>query len=353
MTDQSGSFLENTLAVYEPHISSILISPAIVANFKAILRQFPGITARDLLLECRLGTDTTEAGIEFCINPAEDDEGLVLPNLQKTISDSPALHADPAWRHLYRFSERWAEPQTDLNNRVAAVWLEFDVDESPPQALVPSIFVGIKPKTLVGVRKAVTMNAFSLLYGSDGDESLLPAPLKATFERCYDTLPLDGYMTWIGPLLSRGSDVARVCVRGLSHPQIIDYLKNNGWLYSLAEVDTVIETAHKISDGTVLCLDIDSNGLRPRIGLECFSAPYISVAQTQLGQLADVLTEMGICTPAQRDALGQWRGYGLKQLKHIPFQHAHNRQIGHIKLIAQPGKPLEAKAYLRMSVVRV
>jgi hypothetical protein len=158
---------------------------------------------------------------------------------------------------------------------------------------------------------------------------------------------------------SRSPNALRLNVAGLPGHCFLDYLMAARWSYSLKPIQSLIFTLTDLTQELVLCLDL-TDRLLPRIGIECilYHQPRNEPRWTQL--LAH-LSDLGICTRAKQQALMTWHGDTLKS--QVPNAWPRNlswgdqllghaaistfyRYVSHLKVVYQPGRPLESKAYL-------
>ncbi len=142
----------------------------------------------------------------------------------------------------------------------------------------------------------------------------------------------------------------RICVAGLSDADIVQLVTALGWGGSAAELsDLLFEVRDVRSDAplpgvSMLHLDFHDR-IAPAIGLE-----YSFSRKPQFGgrlheiRFLDHLIGRGLCSATQASALGSWPGG-------MTIQRGHERglvlrRVNHIKLVYEPGFPLQAKAYL-------
>lgn len=138
-----------------------------------------------------------------------------------------------------------------------------------------------------------------------------------------------------------------------------DYLIKIGWTDPTNTFFALIPSLSEFTDYILLSFDVGKR-VYPRIGWEghLTESPQY---RPQLQLFLDYLVAQELCTPSKRDALLAWNGFS--QHSFAPELWPRNiswgdrflgsraislfsRWINHIKVVYQPGKPLEAKAYL-------
>ncbi|NJP08694.1 MAG: hypothetical protein HC866_03785 [Leptolyngbyaceae cyanobacterium RU_5_1] len=252
---------------------------------------------------------------------------------------------------LHDFYQHWASPNSSLHQEIENVGLEFDVNEQLPQVPIPCIFLKFNPETVLDAEGLMQM--VKLLKHS------ISPQLESNLRRCANSLPAGATISHLGAMLSRSVNAIRVNVKGISPEQLSDYLMQIGWSDRTNTFSTLTSTLSEFVDSILLSFDV-SDTVLPRIGLECFlnNQPY-DEPRWQL--FLDYLVAAGLCTPAKKNAFLAWPG--LSQKSSVPDMWPGNisfgdrflgsrafsifwRRVSHIKLVYQPGIPLEAKGYL-------
>jgi hypothetical protein len=235
------------------------------------------------------------------------------------------------------------------------------VDGLPASIPVPSVFIGpenlqsanpVIDKSQVPDRCAwLTDSALPLLLGGE-----LPPALKGQIARCLNLLPPGARMFQVGLMLSRASSLTRLCVRGVSPTQILEYLQALDYDTSSGQLHALLELLSPMVERIDLDMDV-SDRILPKIGLEC----YLPGDTFAIHQFLNHLVSCGLSTPAKAEALEAWRGVAhersnpeiwprdLLALSSLLGGRAHSvfaRWLHHVKIVYQPGLPLQAKAYL-------
>lgn len=363
MTDS----LADSLRVISPYVEPQLISPEALSHISEIAGLLPAIPiVSEAGFECRLGVAAPRA--DFLLSFKTSNSGREILAGRGSIATLPeVVFTNPVWNTIRNFCAHWAEPASPLYKNVTDVWLEFDVDGSPPAVPEPSFFFG--PKDLQSVNSDallpevpdrnyqwVTEVALKALL-----DSSLPSQFKRNLLVCFNLLPKGAQVFQIGVMLSRQveSSVVRLCVRDIPKEQILEYLINIGWAGSGSELNSTITTLSRFVDTIRLNFAV-GNTILSKIGFECYFERK-PVHEPRLKLFLDYLVARQLCTPDKRDALLAWPGYSHEKSNQElwPSDLARTssfldsrkfstfiRLLHHIKIVYQPNSPLEAKAYL-------
>jgi hypothetical protein len=365
-----ASSLEETLRPLAPSMPAELISPASLAQIGAIARVLPNALTSFFGFECRLGDPVARA--DFLLSAAPDPGGSILAGTSAMARLPESLHRHPVWAQIGAFCARWTVPGTPLYDRVENVWLEFDVEGTPPTVPVPSVFFGAAG----GIRRHqhlgsiapseeipygwVTRDALSLLRAR-----AVPALVERELFACFDALPSHAQVFQVGVMLARRSDAVRLCISHLSPEQLEAYLRRIRWPGPVDRLRSLLAFLGEWVDTFVLDIDV-GEAVHPKIGLECYMAGYKQPAhEPRWRALLDALVERGLCVPAKRTALLAWPGFErddgapdlwpgnlllASRLLGPRVSSALSRTLHHIKVSFEQDRPLEAKAYLGVGV---
>ncbi|MGA7731965.1 MAG: hypothetical protein WCD37_11935 [Chloroflexia bacterium] len=366
-----GTFAEY-LRPIGPHMPPQLISPSSFANISRTAHVLPGALAMGLFgFECRLAEEAPVADFQLCADAAFNAKN----SLARTIaSGNVLLNNHRVWQRINDFVEAWSASESLLNKHLRNIWLEFDISDAPREVPVPSIFLGLytseerrstpaennngtaneraDPSTI----QVVCLNALTLLMGNPVLE-----PVAQKFREAIQKIPAPGEVGFVGTMLARNVNAFRMIVRGLDRMRIIEYLSHLHWPGQLSEVEAALDSTSRFSDYLWLNIDVGEH-IYPKISWECY---FNKRAQPQddgrWQEFLDYLVESEMCLPAKREGLlaypaviGQstagalWPD-SLRLLSRALGPLALRRcvtALHHIKIVYQPGRPLEAKAYL-------
>jgi ubiquinone/menaquinone biosynthesis C-methylase UbiE len=332
-----NSSMADYLKVVTPYLHPELVSPLALSPIQALAQQILPFSLAGF--ECRLGAE--QSRVDFQVNLS-----YPTPKLPESFLTSPV------WQFFQNLCQEWAEPTSCLHQRVIQIHLEFDIDGRPLQVPVPCIFLDLNRNP---VREAQGLiEIISRLLNSS-----FSAHLKSNLRLCADALPDSAKITHVGTMLSRPDQGVRLNVKGIPSQQLLNYLLQIGWEDSTNTLSDLVSTLSELVDEIVLTFDIGET-IHPRIGLECFleKQPH---TEPRWQLFLDYLVERGLCTPAKQNALLVWPGFSQKTDQ--PDVWPQNlswgdrflgsqtlsvfwRTISLIKIIYQPGNPLEAKGYL-------
>jgi hypothetical protein len=333
--------MEDYLNTITPHLHPDLISPAARSQIQSLAQALPSFSYAGF--ECRLGANQSRVDLQV--------------NLPCLVLDLPQKFLiNPTWQFFQRFCQEWTSPSSLLHQTIRNIVLEFDVAEvdlNEPRSLipVPCVFLSLRPYVYHPERLMQLVQKLS-------DNSISPS-LESNLRHCAAMLPENASICHLGAMLSRGVSGVRVNVYGMTMEQLPNYLQHIGWNDSSPALSRLVSALPHYTDFVVLSFDV-SDRIRPRIGLECFFDQK-QQAESRWPLLLDWLVAEGLCTPAKRDALLVWEGFSQKSA--TPDLWPSNidwgdrflgaravslfwRRLNHIKLVYQPGCPLEAKAYL-------
>src|SRR5215217_620566 len=338
--------MEDYLRLAVPFVPPALVSPEALRPILGIARQLPPCASSGF--ECRLGDDAPVG--DFLINLlAADGTRAAFAGHHPDYHPPDAFLHSPVWQRVRDYCRTWASPTSPLHRRVRDMWLEFDLQELEGEVPIPGVFFGPEqpPEDLLDTVRG----SLELLRGP-GRADIPPAML-----RCLELLPGPPRIEQVGMMFSRHTDALRLCIRGLPHQGLGTALRDAGWPGEADVLDALLEETRPFVDDFTLDIDV-GDGIHPKLGLECILDQDPSPARWQ--RWLDTLVAQGLCTPLKRDALmtwagvqsslthpGQWPENLVRASERMPGQHSgFARRINHVKLIHQPGQPIQVKAYL-------
>jgi Rps23 Pro-64 3,4-dihydroxylase Tpa1-like proline 4-hydroxylase len=343
--------LTEYLTLVKPYVSSQLIDTESWFHIEAIANLLPSQLTNFFGFECRLGTEAAKADFLLCIGAAEVGQKILTS--ESALCDS--LLKEPVWQQIRNFTSCWQNQTLPLHSNVDNIWLEFDVDGHLDQAPIPSCFFGSQTiHAASSTHTWVTQNAIQLLRGHS-----LPLAVEKQLFKCLEALPTNVYVFQVGLMLARRSDMVRICLRGISPGQIIDYLSQIGWSGSTDGLKTLLEELSIYVERIDLDLDVGETGVAAKIGLECYLTLQPKYEPRWMSFL-DYLLKVGLCLPQKRDALltypgyvreknhrNQWPSHLLKLSQFLGPNHENvfMRGLHHIKVVYQSERAIEAKAY--------
>lgn len=360
LSEKRSSIAEYINAAVTPHIPCDLISPHEVSNISRIASLLPGNLTNFFGFECPLGVDEPRADFLVCCR-ASHGAREVLCGLVGGREFPSVFQSSSVWRQIYGFSSEWASPLSPLFDEVHNLWLEFDVDGMPRTAPIPSVFIGADhlhplpepvPSDIMPPHCAwLTDFALPKLLGAE-----IEATTRCQIARTLNLLPSGARIFQVGLMLARDSRATRLCIRGMAAGQIGDYLHSLGWDGSSQELQALLTLLEPLTERIDLDLDV-SDRVMPKIGLECYFGPDLRIIQRFLNQIVS----SGLSTSSKAKAIELWPGLAHERLSPSIWPRElletssllggrlHSlfaRWLHHVKIVYQPGVPLQAKAYL-------
>jgi hypothetical protein len=324
----------NMLDVFRRMFPPALITPDALRHLTTAVGDLPDALSAGYILECRL-TDDSQVDLGIVVDPEVNQGRFLLAS-----DDLPShLRASGVWQKVIAFSRQWADAQSPLHEQVATIWLEFDIDGTPHP--LPSFFFGPHPAAW----KQATSDGFQPLL--DPLISLAPSTIDADqLQRSLAAVPSTAEVFQLGLMLSRSANGVRLCVRGTPDAALFDYLLRIGWQGDASMLRDLLTTLGSLVDNLGLDADV-SSVIGDRIGIECRFDQWQQPAQEPRWQrFLDHLVSIKVCTSAKRDALLAWPSTSYHRFPEDRLPRVLIRALNHIKIVVEPGKPLEAKAYL-------
>lgn len=308
------------LSVLRPHLTEPLFPSSAVDRLLSVAGGLPGDSLG--ILEVCLGRDPTPVDLSIRLLEASQAR-----HMAERVSQP----------HLRSFLARWSEAGGPFST-IRSVWLEFDLDREPDPIPCAKLSADIDPAWVV--------------------ESLLPAlhgrPLAPEqhdrFLFCHREIPAPGRLLYVFSLLPRGIDAVRMEVYGLAPGEIFDYLEriHPGSLPQVSQIVPLFSGVEHLH----LSFDVAPEGILPRIGIEG-SFPRLPPREPRWAELFERLTEQGLCSPEKKEAVFAWPGFetfwsapAAWPVEAVGARGFCVRGMSHVKVVCQPDRPPEAKAYL-------
>jgi hypothetical protein len=339
------------VASARPGFSAELVPPEALEAISAIAAALP--SAVDAFgFECRLAEGEARVDFGARITARSGGHGVLAGLLA---GDGPGGLAEaPFWRRLAEFCADWADPESFLHWRIASLFLEFDVTSRSGEIPSPGVFLHLEP-AICGAAKPDTAAPEGLEWLTDRALPLLiGAPLspgaRDGLVQAVEALPSGGRIVHMASMRSRGSDAIRVYA-SLPIGSVGTYLSSLSWPGDAGEIAGVCERYGAQPDGAIrsaTAIQFEMGpALAPRIGVE-FSSFHLSEQERRedWAWLLELLVRDGLCSKRKRDDLLSWPRTSQQKLTFASWPCTLVNELSHVKIAVQPGKPLEAKAYL-------
>lgn len=350
--------MDSTLSRYmrlaTPHLRSCLVSPEALSHIDQIACLLPPAGASGF--ECRLAEEAPRADLGARFARADGGAAFLAGHVGAVPASSEELFTNPPWQRLRGFGARWADSRDALHHAFEHIFFEFDVDGPPEAVPIPSFFLAFAKDA--GQRLEAADEGMAILRGEP-----LSSSVRQRLSKCVDMLPPRADLYAVGAMLSRRFNGVRIDLSHLPPSSIPTYLEAVGWPGDIHEVEAMLRWLPPFYKDVEVALDV-TEAVLPRLGVECHVyGGNLPSAAASWREMLDILVERGLCLPSKRDALLAWLGHS----------HAHSlgdawpgdlrqrakslgpnvlsvlsRTINHIKLVYQPGRPVEAKAYITL-----
>lgn len=334
--------LSGTLDAVAPYVPPPLVPAPAWGAVRAAAARLPAALAAAAYLECRLG----EAGGPVDLIVRVDAAGReILAGRNPAISLPSPLRDDPAWGRLAALCRRWADAPGPAWRRVRHLWVELDLGETGGEKTVPapSLFLALDPEADPAEVEALLREAGAAVLPG----GVPPADREAA-RRVLARRPPGCRVPYLGLLAGRAGAPPRIYLSGVGAGGLAAALEAAGWPGPAGEVEEVLAALGGEAAPPVGMIHVDAReGAPPRLGVELTLArPCQRRGEIAERGFLDRLAELGLCTPARRDALPRWPGAELRTLPHELWPSRVERRVNCVKLVFEPGRPLYAKAYL-------
>jgi len=330
--------LASSLDWVEPHLPPLLVPPESLARIREVARLLPASAVDFFGFECRLGgaPGPTDCALNLT------SEGARMLAGRSATPIPPELERGP-WQRIRRFYQAWGDTRQPAYVDAGATWLEFDTEAPAPS---PNLLFGYWPRRMGGQRTRAWLLDTILPLLLDAP---LSSGLRASLVRCFDACPPETDDFQIGVMLSRGLHAVRLSVFDVPLANVRAFLDRIGWQGPWDRAHEYVEALAPHADFVGLALDVGDQ-IYPHLGVEPgFTAgPWAKQPHLEPrwhGQL-QALTDLGLCTPAKRDALLSWVGFQRRPSGDPAEGEAVLlRGLSHVKITVRPGASPQAKAY--------
>ena len=342
-----------------PHMPQTLISNQNLNEIRTLSNNFTGNLTSFLIFESRLNSYNARSDYCFAVS-SKNGERENLADLIKSGHLSEKFLKQSEWKQLGDFAKSWADPKSILYENVKGLWFEFDTASKISDAPAPSIF--IQPTshyTITGdvsVQNTwITKIALPILLGRP-----LVNKVEEKVLECIKMLPLESSLFQIGTMLSRKDDEIRIVIKRIRAGEIIPYLKSIGWSDDQNNsLSNLLEEIKEIVSRIVLHISVGED-VNPKVGIECSFYPDNYHREEGWKSLLSYLLEKGLCNKEKYFSLLKFSGIEPQDydeyfdpnkctpavmISEEEYSSALIRYISHIKLVYEPNKPIEAKAY--------
>jgi hypothetical protein len=342
--------LAGTLGLAARHVPGVLVPPPALQRVMQVAGRIPAALTRAAYLECRLRGGMDPVDLIFRVERAGAE---ILAGRHPGVNPDRLLAAGPAWRAVAELCRAWLDGDPAEWAPVRHLWLELDLDDparpGAPPVPQPSVFAALDADATAAMDTAAVLELVDRIvgplapWGMDGDT-------RARLAGVLDRRPSGAAVPYAGVMLSRPRPTVRVYLSRVAGERVPALLNEVGWPEDqgrmAAEVVGAMADAGAPEVG-MLHLDVLEGALLPRLGVE-----YTLERMPQIrGRIAeqpflDALAARGLCDADRRDALLAWPGYELLRLRHELWTSLLARRVNCIKLVHEPDRVPQMKAYL-------
>ncbi len=341
--------MEEYVGLAAPHLHPGLVAPGELARIVEIARLLPPVST---IFECRLGTEVAQADFLLRFTPHDGSRARLLEHVEGVARAGDPRHR-AFWQALRGFCAAWMEPGSLLDREIEAVWLELDLFGSDDRLPAPCFFFDFAEGA--SERAEATWRILALLFPGP-----LPGPVRAGVARCLEALPPGGRLFSVGTMFNRGADAIRLCLSHLPAGRLVPYLAQIGWEGPGHELGPLVERLAGDADHVALAVDVGER-VFPMVGVEFHIEGETARRRARWERFLRRLVDEGHCVPAKGDAVLAWPGHlharsaagawpgnlrALAEAAGPDVLSTFLRQVSHVKVVYEAGRPLQAKAYL-------
>lgn len=347
----AGRFpLAGTLGLAARHAGPELVPDDARERVIRVAGRIPAALTRAAYLECRLRDGPGPVDLIFRV---EKEGAEILAGRNPAIGAGSLRGGGAAWDAVRALCAAWLDGGHPAWALVRHLWLELDLDApagpGAPPVPSPSVFLAFDDDATAAMDADALLALLDVVLAPlvpDGMDADTRARLRGVLLR----RPPGAAVPYAGLMLSRPRQAVRVYlsrVPGAAVPGLLDQV---GWpeeeTRDAARVLGALHAGVSPQLG-MLHLDVLEGALLPRLGLEYTLERRPQVRGRVVERpFVDRLVECGLCRPERRDALLAWPGYEVHTLRHELWPSWLIRRVNCIKLVHEPGREAQAKAYL-------
>lgn len=350
------SRLDSYLAPLLPAFPANLLTSESADDILRLAETLPGVLAFSTLgFECMLAD--ARPALDFLVTFNKAQHG---PRHLSTLAEKQEQLEHPAWQAVSALADRWSTPGDPLSDGVDDIWLEFDIAGGGQP--LPSIFAGPVWRHQGHERSHETMatiihDCLNVLLDDD-----VHLELREQIDNAVFALPPGGRIFQIGAMKSRPTRRVRLCIHEMSADQIVPYLTAIGHTDTEA-VEELVKWVFPRVNTIALAIDVGTD-VHPKLGLECYlDHTDVAARPARWQALLKSLTALGASRPEKATAVLDFPGHQeilpddqrwprevtqLSEFLGNSRRSVFARELHHVKLVHDPGKPMLAKAYLSL-----
>jgi hypothetical protein len=347
----AGRFpLAGTLGLAARHAAPELVPDAAREQVIRVAGRIPAALTRAAYLECRLRDGPGPVDLIFRV---ESPGAEILAGRNPAIGAGQLGRGGPAWGAVAALCRAWLDGGDPAWALVRHLWLELDLDApaapGAPPVPPPSVFLAFDDDATAGMDADALVALLDVVLAPLAPGGM-DAESRARIRGVLRRRPAGAAMPYAGIMLSRPRQALRVYLSRVAGAAVPGLLDQVGWPEEeTRDAARVLGELHAgVSPALgMLHLDVLEGALLPRLGLEYTleRKPQVRGGIVERA-FVDRLVECGLCLPERRDALLAWPGYEVRTLRHELWPSWLIRRVNCIKLVHEPGREAQAKAYL-------
>lgn len=334
--------VRETLDLVEKYLPSQLIDLGALVQLRETATRVPERVASSFFLECRLLNEARAVDLAIVVPRS------VLQSWDGPVPDTDFEAHEELLRRLHHLTSTSGLPTDALY----AMCLEYDAPDGSSQAC-PGIYVQLD-SSKSGSEHTVIRAATRALVDVSGAQ----ADVRDVLD-CVNMLPEGAYVLHIGVFPARSATAIRLVIQGIDDDAVPGFLKRAGWSGSTADLRdfmaSTLPRPHATHPNRVAGIAFDVIGARvgPRIGLEYPVNGMVRFGRERLAEpFLQQLVALGLCSEEKRSSLQDWPGLTLEQAPGRDLILVL-RTVNHAKIVHEPSRAPEAKAYLLALAVEV
>jgi len=317
---------------------------------KNISKLFPGISS-NYIFEIDLGSPMPIFDFSICILKSELIYLLKHWRKRELIT---LFHEDEIWNKIFKFCCKWEERGAIINNKISDIWLEFDNNQMNKELPQACFFFSTRN---IHRRKIGDGNILDIDWLLESAlhiliNEYLSDRMKKMVKRCIDALPQNGTVFQIGVMLSRklSEYTDRDSIRLCTCMEIDDYklyLNSIGWNGPIEYLENNLDNIKNYVDAVFIDIDV-GDIIYPRIGLECCYRQGINMNE-RINKFLNHLINKGLCVKEKSAIITKWIESSAGIIDNIGNERIFKKSLSHLKIVLNPDKQLNLKAYLSLS----
>lgn len=299
----------------------------------------PASAIDGVILECRLRRGDSRVDLALSIDRLAE----AAPAIDRVAREVAPARDRSTWARIVELMRVWPD----------VFWFEFDLDvERVTELPLPSMFFRLPFESVDGQKVLV---ADAPAHAVEGLDRLLGTPLapavRTNVIACLTSAPPGVRIHQVGAMLPRGGGRVRLCFYAPSLETAAVFCDQHGCSAEWAAVHAVLAPLQFGPAMILVNFDV-AEDVRRKVGIEVY--PRAMPRDVAWRRLLEGLVEAGLCDPGKGADLPGWNGCSVNGA--VAAHDGVNllkRELRHVKIVAEPGMPLEAKVYLGLTVTPI